>query len=72
MILSLASGPLSLSEDIIEVIDEVSPCRMPGVFVTTSVKQGAGVRPSEIIDVLTNLGLSVERPIKIGIELNEL
>jgi radical SAM-linked protein len=72
MILNLAIGPLQLSEEMIEVIDEVSPCRMPGVFVTTSVKQGAGVRPSEIIDVLTTQGLSVERPIKIGIELNEL
>jgi hypothetical protein len=44
---------------------------MPGVFVTTAVKQGAGVRPSELIDVLTTQGLFVERPIKIGIELND-
>jgi hypothetical protein len=53
-----------------EIIDEVSPCRMPGIFITTQVKQGAGVRPSEVLDVLTNAGLTLERPIKVGIELN--
>ena len=71
MILNLDSGHLNLNEEILDVINEVSPCRMPGIFVTASVKQGTSIRPSEIIDVLTSQGLSVERPIKVGIELNE-
>jgi len=72
MILNLDSGKLDLNEKILETIDEVSPCRMPGIFVTASVKQGTSIRPSELIDVLTNHGLTVERPIKVAIELNEL
>jgi radical SAM-linked protein len=71
MILRLETGMLDLSETILEIIDEVSPCRIPGVFITTQVKQGAGVRPSEILDVLKINGLDVERPIKVAIELND-
>jgi radical SAM family uncharacterized protein/radical SAM-linked protein len=70
MILDIKTGELNLNEQIMEIIDEVSPCRMPGVFVTAQVKQGASIRPSEIIDVLTSSGLVVERPIKVAIELN--
>lgn len=70
MIIDLSSGVLSLSERELEIIDEVSPCRMPGIFVTTVVKQGSGIRPSELIELLTSRGLEVERPIKVGIELN--
>jgi radical SAM-linked protein len=70
MILGFNSGNLELSEKILEMIDEVSPCRIPGVFIQTQVKQGAGVRPSELIDVLKSHGLEVERPIKVAIELN--
>ena len=70
LLLDMKPGMLNLNENVLAVIDEVSPCRMPGVFVTTAVKQGAGIRPSEIIDVLTATGLNLERPIKVGIELN--
>lgn len=70
MIKDIDHGTLDLDEKIIELIDEVSPCRMSGIFVTAHVKQGASIRPSEIMDVLTSKGLDVERPIKIGIELN--
>lgn len=70
MILDLTSGKLELSEKELEIIDEVSPCRMPGIFVTTLVKQGSGIRPSEIVELLNSRGLVVERPIKVGIELN--
>lgn len=69
MILDLNMGELSLGEKITEIIDEVSPCRMPGIFFKTEVKQGAGVRPSEIVELLTSRGLLVERPIKVGIEI---
>lgn len=71
MLIDLDSGMLNLNEQILEIIDEVSPCRMPGVFIKASVKQGTSIRPSEIVDVLTAQGLTVERPIKIAIELNE-
>jgi radical SAM-linked protein len=70
LIIDIKSGLLDLSESILEIIDEVSPCRSEGIFVTTQVNQGAGVRPSELIDVLTTAGLKVDRPIKVGIELN--
>lgn len=69
MILDIKSGTLNLNEQIMEIIDEVSPCRTAGIFVTAQVKQGTSIRPSEIIDVLTSRGLEVERPIKVGIEL---
>jgi radical SAM family uncharacterized protein/radical SAM-linked protein len=71
MILDIKSGELGLNEQIMEIIDEVSPCRARGIFVTAQVNQGASIRPSEIIDVLVNSGLIVERPIKVAIELNQ-
>lgn len=71
LILEMKTGQLDLSESIAEIIDEVSPCRLPGIFVTTQVTQGAGIRPSELVDVLTKSGLQVERPIKVGIEINQ-
>lgn len=71
MVLDLDLGMLNLNEKILEIIDEVSPCRISGIFLTTAVKQGASIRPSEITDVFKSLGLHIERPIKVGIELNE-
>lgn len=70
MILDIKEGTLNFSEQILSAIDEVSPCRMPGIFITSTVKQGSGIRPSEIIDFLRTSGVSVERPIKVEIELN--
>ncbi len=70
LILGLELGSIELDEKIIDIIDEVSPCRSSGIRITTSVKQGTGVRPSEIIELLTSQGLEVERPIKVAIELN--
>jgi len=71
MLLNLDHGFLSLNEKLMEIIDEVSPCRTSGVFITAAVKQGTSIRPSEIIDVLQGQGLIVDRPIKVAIELNE-
>lgn len=71
MLLELDSGVLNLNEKLMEIIDEVSPCRISGIFVTASVKQGTSIRPSEIVDVFKSEGLIVERPIKVAIELNE-
>jgi hypothetical protein len=69
MILDLNIGELHLEEKVTEIIDEVSPCRMPGIYFKTEVKQGAGIRPSEIVELLNSRGLRVERPIKVGIEI---
>jgi hypothetical protein len=52
-----------------EVIDEVSPCRIAGVFMTASVNKGVSIRPSEILELLTREGLQIERPIKVAIQL---
>lgn len=72
MLLKLNFGSLDLSEKILEVIDEVSPCRSKGIFLTASVSKGVSIRPSEILELLTKEGLTTERPIKIGIELAHL
>jgi radical SAM family uncharacterized protein/radical SAM-linked protein len=72
MIIDMDAGHLSLNEKILEVIDEVSPCRDKGVFIKASVKQGTGIRPSELVELLSSEGLEVERPIKVGIEINQL
>jgi radical SAM family uncharacterized protein/radical SAM-linked protein len=70
MLLKMTHGKLELNEKILEIIDEVSPCRSSGVFITAQVTKGSGVRPSEITELLKSSGLQVERPIKISIELN--
>ncbi|MFP5386939.1 MAG: TIGR03960 family B12-binding radical SAM protein [Bacteriovoracia bacterium] len=70
MILDISRGELDLNEKVLEIIDEVSPCRLPGIYITAQVKQGASIRPSEIIELLESRGLEIERPIKVGIELN--
>lgn len=69
MILEVTIGELKLPEDLVQIIDEVSPCRMPGVFLKTQITQGSGIRPSEIIELLETRGLGPQRPIKVGIEL---
>ena len=70
MLLDIKTGALTLNEKLLEIIDEVSPCRGEGIFITAHVKQGTSIRPSEIIELLSSRGLEVERPIKVGIELN--
>jgi radical SAM family uncharacterized protein/radical SAM-linked protein len=70
MLLNIEAGKLDLDEKMMEIIDEVSPCRMSGIKFTAAVKQGTSIRPSEIVEVLSSQGLSVERPIKVAIELN--
>lgn len=69
MMMKITHGKLDLSEKIMEVIDEVSPCRAEGIFMTAAVSKGTSIRPSEIIELLTKEGLSIERPIKVAIQL---
>ncbi|MES2528638.1 MAG: TIGR03960 family B12-binding radical SAM protein [Bdellovibrionota bacterium] len=69
LMMEIKSGKLVLSENLMEVIDEVSPCRIPGVFMTASVTKGVSIRPSEILELLSKEGLQTERPIKVAIQL---
>jgi radical SAM family uncharacterized protein/radical SAM-linked protein len=69
MMMEVTLGELKLSEKIMEIIDEVSPCRSTGIFMKAAVSKGTSIRPSEILELLTKEGLSVDRPIKVGIEL---
>lgn len=70
IIAEIKSGQLDLSKDIMETIDEVSPCiDKAGVFVTTRLKEGSSVRPSELIQFINNAGVKTHRPIKVEIGL---
>lgn len=70
LLMDVKTGQLDLPQTIIEIIDEVSPCRLPGIFLKTQVNQGAGIRPAEITELIKSFGITSERPIKIGIELH--
>lgn len=64
------SGTLGLSEEQMDIIDEVSPCKGEGIFVKTLVDQGSSVRPSEIVEILQGRGLKIHRPVKAAVSLN--
>lgn len=70
IIAEIKSGQLDLSKEIMETIDEVSPCiDKAGVFVTTKLTEGSSVRPSELIQFINNAGVKTHRPIKVEIGL---
>ena len=69
LILSLEATQLDLASEVLDLIDEVSPCRMPGVRIKTAIQAGSGIRPSELMDIFKAQGLEVERPIKVAAEL---
>lgn len=70
LLININAGLIGLDTKTMDIIDEVSPCRGEGLFVTTAVNQGSSIRPSELIECLSGMGLSVDRPIKVGIELH--
>jgi radical SAM family uncharacterized protein/radical SAM-linked protein len=70
-ILSVKEGRLEADPEIIEVINEVSPCKSKGIFIETEVDQGSSIRPSEISEVIASFGVSANKPIKESIVLNE-
>ena len=70
MLLDVTLGKLDLSENLLETIDEVSPCRAEGLYIQALVDQGRSIRPSEITDLLVARGLEIERPIKVSIGLH--
>ncbi len=63
------TGSLELEPKLLDLIDEVSPCKGQGIFVETEVDQGSSIRPSELVKVFTQAGIKVERPIKESILL---
>jgi radical SAM-linked protein len=69
LLLEVSGSGLDIPMDVQNLIDEVSPCKMEGIMVKTAVKAGSGIRPSELVDLFTARGLQVERPIKVGIQL---
>jgi radical SAM-linked protein len=69
-ILNVEAGKLEFDEELMDVIDEVSPCRNQGLFITTEVDQGSSVRPKELVESLTAMGYRPLKPIKIGVSLH--
>lgn len=63
---SFEVGKLDLSEQLMNVIDEVSPCRGEGLMIRTEVNSGTSVRPSDLKLGLETLGIAVEKPIKLA------
>ena len=58
-------GRLDVTDEILTVIDEVSPCRNEGFLIRTDVDSGTSVRPSDLKLGLESLGIKVEKPIKV-------
>ncbi len=70
LLLDIQAGDLGIPLAVQDLIDEASPCKMPGVVVKASVTAGSGIRPSELVELLTARGLVAERPIKVASELH--
>ncbi len=69
---SVSEYELDLPRELIDVIDEVSPCKgMKGIMMKTVVDEGVSIRPSEIVDYLNGIGVEVSRPIKVATHLCE-
>lgn len=71
MLAQVYSGKLGLTDEQMDIIDEVSPCKGEGIFVKTKVDQGSSVRPSEIVEILKAKGLQIHRPVKAAITLGQ-
>lgn len=63
---SVSIGKVGLSDELIELIDEVSPCRGEGLIIKTSVSSGTSVRPMDLKRGLESIGVMVERPIRLA------
>ncbi len=63
------SGKLELEESVLDVINEVSPCRGEGIFVETFVQSGSSVRPAELVKSLNDHGVNVSRPVKCEVQM---
>ncbi|MBL7663744.1 MAG: TIGR03960 family B12-binding radical SAM protein [Bacteriovoracaceae bacterium] len=69
-IISAEKSVLDLNQNMLELIDEVSPCRgLEGIKFVAKADDGVSIRPIEIWDYLRSQGLDVERPIKLNTAL---
>lgn len=64
-------GTIQLPEDIVNVIDEVSPCKGKGLIIKTYVMSGTSVRPMDLKVGLESIGLHIEKPIKLDSHILE-
>jgi len=67
-IISIQTGKLELDDNLIEVIDEVSPCKGEGAFIKLDVYQGSSVRPVELSMIAEKMGYKAQKPIKVSID----
>jgi radical SAM-linked protein len=63
---SVTIGNIDLDQALVQIIDEVSPCKNKGFVIKAQVKSGTSVRPMDIIKGLSSIGIEVERPIKVA------
>ncbi|MFZ4713985.1 MAG: TIGR03960 family B12-binding radical SAM protein [Bacteriovoracaceae bacterium] len=71
MIKNLKKDRLNLEVKLINTIHEVSPCKdLMGLEIKTRVDQGTSIRTHELITLFKDLGLQVEKPIKIEVAMN--
>jgi radical SAM family uncharacterized protein/radical SAM-linked protein len=64
---SVDRGRIPLDSEIVQTIDEVSPCKdLDGFIFKTKVDEGVSIRPNEIIRTLEMLGIQTHRPIKVS------
>ena len=64
-------GYIGLEPALIEIIDEVSPCRGKGFIMKTSVEAGTSIRPMDLIKGLDGIGIKVDRPIRLDARITE-
>jgi radical SAM-linked protein len=70
MIKTLKKESLKLDVKTIDAIHEVSPCKnMLGLEVKTRVEQGTSIRTHELVTIFKELGLEVEKPIKLEVAM---
>lgn len=58
-------GEIGLSQQFVDIIDEVSPCRNKGFIIKTQVDDGTSIRPMDLKRGIETLGIKVSRPIKL-------
>jgi radical SAM-linked protein len=68
-IVNVTTGSLDLDQNTIEIINEVSPCKSKGIFIETEVDNGSSVRPTELRELVLNMGIKAEKPIKESIRM---
>lgn len=66
LISSLQLSQLDLNQNLINIINEVSPCKdMDGILVETKAVQGSSIRTHELTEIFKNFGLEIEKPIRL-------